>query len=64
MNEVDRHTLRFMRRLWTEEDGVTAIEYGLLSALIVVVAIGAFTATGNSLGALYTQWSTAVLAAL
>jgi len=53
-----------VRRLWREEEGVTAIEYGLLSALIVVVCIAAFSATGTSLGAIYTTWSTAVLAAL
>jgi len=51
-------------RLLAEEDGVTAIEYGLLAALIVVAAIGALTATGGSLEAMYTFWSGAVVAAL
>ena len=47
-----------------EDDGATAIEYGLLAGLIAVACIAAFQATGTSLGAMYTTWSTAVLAAL
>ena len=49
---------------FADESGVTAIEYGLLAALIVVVCIGAISATGTSLGAVYTTWTNAVLAAL
>jgi pilus assembly protein Flp/PilA len=30
-----------------EEEGVTAIEYGLIASLIAVVIIAAVTATGN-----------------
>ena len=48
----------------TDESGVTAIEYGLLAALIAVAIIGAVTATGGSLGAMYTMWSDAVAAAI
>ena len=47
-----------------EDDGVTAIEYGLLAALIAVVCIVAFQATGTSLVDLYDRWSGAVIAAL
>ena len=47
-----------------DESAVTAIEYGLLAALIVIAIIGALTATNVSLTDLYTRWSTAVLAAL
>lgn len=47
-----------------DESGVTAIEYGLLAALIAVACIGAISATGTSLGAMYTAWSNAVVAAL
>lgn len=36
-------------RLLKNEDGATAIEYGLIAALIAVAAIGAFTAVGTSL---------------
>ena len=47
-----------------DESGVTAIEYGLLAALIVVACIGAFSLTGASLTAVYNAWSSAVLGAL
>lgn len=47
-----------------DELGVTAIEYGLLAALIAVAAVGAISATGTSLAALYNVWSNAVIAAL
>ena len=50
---------------WRRDDsGVTAIEYGLLSALIAVAIIGAVSATGTALNAMYTAWSAAVVAAL
>ncbi len=35
-------------RFVKEEDGATAIEYGLLAALISVVIIGAVTALGSN----------------
>ena len=47
-----------------DESGVTAIEYSLLGALIAVAIIGAITATGTSLTALYVYWSSAVVSAL
>ena len=47
-----------------DESGVTAIEYGLLAALIAVTIVGAVGATGTSLEALYTTWSALVVTAL
>jgi pilus assembly protein Flp/PilA len=38
-----------LTKLLKNEDGATAIEYGLIAALIAVAAIGAFTAVGSSL---------------
>jgi pilus assembly protein Flp/PilA len=35
------------------EEGATAIEYGLIAALIAVLTIGAMTLTGGSLQALF-----------
>ena len=32
-----------------DEDGATAIEYGLIAALVAVAAIGALTALGDNL---------------
>jgi DNA-binding NarL/FixJ family response regulator/Flp pilus assembly pilin Flp len=53
-----------VRRFVRGDEAVTAIEYGLLAALIVVTCIAAFTATGASLSAMYVFWTAAVLAAL
>ncbi|CAN7255739.1 Flp family type IVb pilin [Massilia sp. LjRoot122] len=36
-----------------EEDGVTAIEYGLIAALIAVVIIGSVTLVGSKLDAIF-----------
>lgn len=37
-----------------DESGATAIEYGLIAALIAVAAIGALTSVGTSLNTLFT----------
>ena len=47
-----------------DERAATAIEYGLIAALIAVAILGALTLTGSSLTALYQYWSSAVVAAL
>ena len=47
---------RFMK----DERGVTAIEYGLLAALISVVIITAVTSIGTSLNTKFTAISTAL----
>jgi pilus assembly protein Flp/PilA len=43
-----------------DEDGATAIEYGLIAALVSVAAIGALTAMGNSLSAMFNTVSSAL----
>jgi pilus assembly protein Flp/PilA len=48
----------------TDEAGVTAIEYGLIAALIAVVIITSMTVVGTQLQAVYVAWSTAVDAAM
>jgi pilus assembly protein Flp/PilA len=40
-------------RLFRDDSGATAIEYGLIAALIAVAAIGAFTAVGSSLTGIF-----------
>ena len=45
----------FLKRLWSDERGATAIEYGLIAGLIAVVIIGALTLTGNSLNTVFGQ---------
>lgn len=47
----------------TNEDGATAIEYGLIAALVSVAAIGALTALGNSLNNLFTTVSSSIQSA-
>ena len=41
--------LNAVKSLRSSESGATAIEYGLIAALIAVVVIGAITAIGTSL---------------
>jgi len=41
-----------------DEEGATAIEYGLIAALISVAAIGAMTALGTQLSTLFTTVKT------
>ena len=41
-------------KLIRNEDGATAIEYGLIAALIAVAAIGAMTSIGTKLSATFT----------
>ena len=38
-----------LRRLWKDEAGVTAIEYGLIAALIAVIIITAVALVGTDL---------------
>jgi len=59
-----KNATRLFLRLPGDESGATAIEYGLIAALIAVTIIAAITATGTSLAALYAYWSAAVIAAL
>ena len=49
-----------MRDFVRNEDGVTAIEYGLLASLIAVVIITAVTSIGTSLNTKFTAVATAL----
>jgi pilus assembly protein Flp/PilA len=40
----------FLKRFAADESGATAIEYGLIAALISVAVIGVVKSTGNNLG--------------
>ena len=40
---------RFLKTFAQDDSGATAIEYGLIAALIAVVVIGAVTAVGSNL---------------
>ena len=41
--------MNFVRKLFKNEKGATAIEYGLIAALIAVAAIGAMQTLGGKL---------------
>jgi pilus assembly protein Flp/PilA len=56
--------VQFFKNFVSEEDGVTAIEYGLIAALIAVVIILSVTAVGQNLRAVFTAVSTNLSAAL
>jgi pilus assembly protein Flp/PilA len=43
-----------VKSFFCDEDGVTAIEYGLIASLIAVVIILAVTGVGTSLDAVFT----------
>ena len=45
-NIVDR-IVQYVKQFLSEEDGVTAIEYGLIAALIAVMIIGGVSLAGN-----------------
>jgi pilus assembly protein Flp/PilA len=51
---------KFVTRLLKDESGATAIEYGLIAALIAVVIIGALQALGGNLKTKFTAVSTAL----
>ena len=51
---------KFITRFLKNESGATAIEYGLIAALIAVVLVGALSATGDSLEGAFNKISTEV----
>jgi pilus assembly protein Flp/PilA len=50
----------FITRLMRDESGATAIEYGLIVALIAVVIIGAVTTLGGNLNTTLSQAGSAI----
>ena len=45
--------MKFINKLRSNEEGATAIEYGLIAALIAVAAITAMGALGNQLSSTF-----------
>jgi pilus assembly protein Flp/PilA len=52
--------LKFIRKMLRDEAGPTAIEYGLIAALIAVVTIAGLTTLGTTLNARYNSIATKV----
>ena len=52
---------RFIQKFVRDEEGVTAIEYGLIAALIAVVIIIAVTSVGTKLNIIFTAVAAALV---
>jgi pilus assembly protein Flp/PilA len=48
---------RTLKQFLSDESGATAIEYGLIAALVSVAAIGALSTMGDSLDTMFTSVS-------
>ena len=46
------------KTFWADEEGATAIEYGLLASLIALAIVGGATALGGSINDLFNSVST------
>jgi pilus assembly protein Flp/PilA len=53
--QEDTMLARIAKLRRSEDEGATAVEYGLMVALIAIVIIGAVTAVGTGLNGLFTQ---------
>ncbi|WP_042300518.1 Flp family type IVb pilin [Paraburkholderia kururiensis] len=55
--------INLVKQIVRDEDGVTAIEYGLIAALIAVVIMGAVSTVGTDLKSVFTSIGTDLTAA-
>jgi pilus assembly protein Flp/PilA len=55
--------MQILAKLLRDENGATAIEYGLIAALISVVIIAAVTLVGSNLSTTFNSIATALAAA-
>ena len=55
--------MKFINKLLRDEAGATAIEYGLIAALIAVAAITAMQSLGNNLSSTFTTVSNSLSSA-
>ncbi len=56
--------INFLKKIRKDESAATAIEYGLIAALVSVAAIGALTAMGTSLNTMFQTVSNELLKAV
>ena len=57
---MTKFVAKFQARLATREEGATAVEYGLMVALIAIVIIAAVTLLGGNLSKLFNSVATSV----
>lgn len=50
--------MKFLKNLRRDEEGATAIEYGLIAALIAIAAITAMTAVGTEVSSTFERVNT------
>ncbi len=55
MNTLISKTKLLVSHFYKDQDGVTAIEYALIAALVAVVIIGGATLLGTNLNTLFTN---------
>ena len=51
---------RIARKLLADQSGATAIEYGLIAALIIIAMMGGLSALGGGSGGMWTELSNKV----
>jgi pilus assembly protein Flp/PilA len=55
---------KILRRLRKDENGVTALEYGLIAALVALAIVGTVTTMGTDLTNVFTAINTALTNAI
>ena len=53
--------MKILKKIFKNEDGATAIEYGLIAALIAVAAITAMTSLGTNLSGTFNKAGNAMV---
>ena len=56
--------IQFVKNFWNDEEGATAVEYGLMVALIAAVIIAAVTLIGTNLNLVFNFIANALTTAL
>ncbi len=51
---------KFIQRFWNDEEGATAIEYGLIAGLVAVAIVAVLGTLGGQLQTAFTRISTAL----
>lgn len=54
---------KLIQRFWNDEEGATAIEYGLIAGLIAVAIIATVSKLGGELNVIFEKISTSLLSA-
>jgi len=58
--DPNKRGIQMLKSFWNDESGATAIEYGLIAALIAVAIIGGARTLGTNIGATFNNVGNAV----